>query len=119
MKQHTILVVDDEPQLRRLLELRLSKNGYKVLTAENGIKAFEVVEQENVDIVLSDIRMPYGDGIQLLEKLNELEVPPIILMTGYADISVEEAIDKGAKGMFNKPIDYPEVLERIEQVLAS
>ena len=114
----TVLVVDDEPGLRRILEMRLKRQGYNVLSAENGIIAHDLIKTESIDLVLSDVRMPGGDGVQLLEQLeSEHGSPPVILMTGYADITPDEALQKGAKAIFDKPLQSKEVLAKIEQLL--
>src|SRR5690348_9268687 len=93
----TILVVDDEKELRELIAESLSLRGYSVLLASGGIEALEIAKKESVDVIVSDVRMPKGDGIMLLRELKKCQVPaPIIMMSGFADITGEDAIKLGA-----------------------
>lgn len=114
-----ILVVDDEPDLREVLCDEFALAGANVSTAENGRKALEMLEQMSFDAVVSDIRMPGGNGVELLENIRKKNPakPTVILMTGYADLSLEEALHKGADAMFNKPCDLDDVVVAIERSL--
>lgn len=119
VEKHTILVVDDEPSLRRLLKLLIEKSGYKVITANGGDEAFELLGNVNVDLVLSDVRMADGDGFQLLSQIIDGGLGlPVVLMTGYSDVSEEEAIRRGAKTVFKKPLKSKEVIAYITKILA-
>ena len=68
-KNTTILVVDDETGLRKALLFDFKRKGFNVLDAENGAVALEIIEKQKIDLVLTDVRMPRGGGIELLEKL--------------------------------------------------
>jgi two-component system response regulator AtoC len=107
-----ILVVDDEKLIRWSLQKNLSRAGYDVLEAEDGVQALEVVAEEGADLVLLDIRMPRKDGIEVLEHLVEHHPEiPVILMTAYS--SVEGAVDAMQRGAFNylvKPFNQDEML---------
>ena len=106
-KDITILIVDDEPALRKALSFDFKRKGFQVLEAANGKDAFELVRNKTIDVVISDIRMPEGDGVELLERIRALQPrnPVVILNTGFADISLEDAYDKGADAVFSKPFD--------------
>jgi len=107
-----ILVVDDEKLIRWSLQKNLSRAGYEVLEAEDGVQALETVEEEGADLVLLDIRMPRKDGIEVLQHLVEHHPEiPVILMTAYS--SVEGAVDAMKRGAFNylvKPFNQDEML---------
>ena len=118
-----ILVVDDEPGLLEVMALGLEMHGYRVVTASNGKVALEVLDQCEVDFVVSDIRMPEVDGLELLsqlrkrseQKLNQkLKVPQIILMTGYSGLTREEALMNGALEMLMKPFLLDELLSILD-----
>ena len=118
----TILVVDDEKDLRELLQMDLEDQGYQVIVAEGGNPAFELVNGPNgqkIDLIISDMRMPDGTGFELLQKLSELKsAPPIVLfLTGYADLSLEEAYHLGAQGILQKPWKSEELSEKVAQAL--
>jgi Response regulator containing CheY-like receiver, AAA-type ATPase, and DNA-binding domains len=84
---HNVLVVDDEPKLCDLLSSALSQNRIQVFTASNGLQALEVLEQEDIDLVISDWRMPGMDGPQLLAEIKQ-RYPnlPVIVMTAYSTV---------------------------------
>tara|TARA_B100001094_G_C18002751_1_gene706069 strand:+ start:99 stop:545 length:447 start_codon:yes stop_codon:yes gene_type:complete len=119
--EKTILVVDDEADLRECLAEEFVSLGYKVLEAENAVVALDIVAQNTVHLILSDIRMPGGDGISLLRGLNELKSkgdrPLVYLMTGFSDVSDDEAKALGAASVFRKPSDIDAIIEAINQYL--
>lgn len=106
-KDITILIVDDEAALRNAIIFDFKRKGFQVLDAANGKEAFEIVKKNKVDVVLTDIRMPGGDGIGLLDDIKSLDpnLPVVMFITGYADITLEEAYDKGVDVVFTKPFD--------------
>src|SRR5258708_2581984 len=118
-KDHTLLIVDDEVDLREVLTYSLQRVGFKVLEAANGKEAFDIIKKQKIDLVVSDIQMPGGNGIELLDNIraNHHELPVLLFLTGFADISVEEAYNKGAEALFSKPFDFRIVLRTILQAL--
>src|ERR1700742_2139420 len=85
----TILLVDDDPQLRALFSLALRRSGYKVIEADSGLAGLELARQELPDLILSDIDMPEGDGASLLRDIRldpELRFKQVVLMTGRPDL---------------------------------
>ena len=105
----SILVVDDEEDLREILRFELEDQGYCVLEAKGVDDALSKLSQNHVDIIaISDIRMPEKSGVELLRKLREKHycAPPLIFMSGFADISTSKAFDSGAAGVFSKPHRY-------------
>ena len=110
----TVLVVDDEPILRDLMAKEFQLQGFQVKSAGSGSEAYEIVKQGAVDVVVSDIRMADGSGIELLQwtKASHPHVP-VILMTGYSGVTVEETLDMGGAGVFVKPFDRKALIECI------
>jgi CheY-like chemotaxis protein len=115
----TILVVDDEALLREAIAFDFRRKGHNVLLASSGNEAFDIIKSRDVHVVLTDVRMPNGDGITLLKRLKQENVfqPVVILLTGYADISLEEAYDLGADAVFPKPFDRPSLHAAVERAL--
>jgi DNA-binding NtrC family response regulator len=114
-----ILVVDDEKLIRWSLQKNLSRAGYEVLEAEDGIQALEEIEEKGADLVLLDIRMPGKDGIEVLQHVVEHHPEvPVILMTAHS--SVEGAVDAMKRGAFNylvKPFSQDEMLVLVHKAL--
>ncbi|OQW46831.1 MAG: hypothetical protein A4S09_02680 [Proteobacteria bacterium SG_bin7] len=119
LKGKKILIVDDEPDLRDLLSEEFQHHGCEITVASNGHAALQRIMSNDVDLVISDIRMPDMDGTQLLEKIREIDPqkPYVFLLTGYADINAKEATKKGAKALFLKPIDWQKLVKQIEECL--
>lgn len=104
-QKHTVLVVDDDHQVRNSVSLLLNASGYDVITSENAAQALERFSEADVDVVLTDIKMPGISGVELTREIHTL-VPemPVILMTAFAEIDVSiDAIQKGAFDFILKP----------------
>jgi len=114
-----VLIVDDEAELCELFSLALENAGFETLTASNGNDAFRIVNERRIDVVVSDVRMPGGDGIDLLEKIRSLpaRTPAVILVTGFADLSADEARRRGAAAFLSKPIDFEVLVETVKKSL--
>lgn len=117
--QTTVLVVDDEPMLCKAIAQDFQRKGYITLCASNGTEAFELVKSKNVDLILSDIRMPGGDGVKLLTDVKNFNhaIPVLMFMTGFADLSLEEAYDMGADAVFSKPFNRKSLMEAVSGAL--
>ena len=116
----TILVVDDQPDLLLGLERTLSMEfGCRVLTAEGGPRALEVLEKEPVDVVLADICMPGMDGIELLKRIKEADSSiTVIIMTAYGTIETAvQAIREGAFDFIQKPLDEDRLIHLLKNGL--
>lgn len=111
-KQKRILAVDDEPNMRRLLEIGLRQAGYQVVSAENGQAALEVLKAEQIDLVVSDLHMPGMNGLALLKQIrSDHEALPFIMVTAQGEINTAvEAMKLGAADYILRPFDL-EVLE--------
>lgn len=110
-----VLVVDDEDLIRRWLRESLSHVGYRVETASRGADALRQVEHADPAVVLLDLRLPDGDGIQLIPKLREIDPDiVVVIVTAYGEISTAvEAVKAGAYDFLEKPIDF----EKLQIVL--
>lgn len=113
LKGKTILVVDDEADLREIVASELEYMGATILQAENVPGAKEVIADHTIDLIVSDIRMPGGTGIDLLNyiKARKTNVPPIILITGFADITIEDAFNQGAEALLSKPFKLEDLIQ--------
>ncbi|MBI2902234.1 MAG: sigma-54-dependent Fis family transcriptional regulator [Candidatus Methylomirabilis oxyfera] len=100
-----VLVADDETNFRKLLVRELERRGYQAWAAEDGVKALEILQQREVDVVLLDLKMPSVGGIDVMRRLKEHPEPPeVIVMTGYASIPTAiEAVKLGAYDYVTKP----------------
>ncbi len=114
-----ILVVDDEPLLREIMAEWLGSEGYQVRTAQDGIEALQILEQNRVDLIVTDIRMPRMDGVALLKKLKEAaaEFIPAIVVTGFADLGRREAYDLGAGALIAKPFTDEDLVSAVKRIL--
>lgn len=110
-----VLVVDDDPELRRLTARVLSKAGYEVLTAESGAAALERLGQQPFNAVISDIIMPDMDGVTLLRNVRDLDLDvPVILMTGSPDLATAvQAVEYGALRYIAKPVGAATLREAV------
>jgi CheY-like chemotaxis protein len=121
MNAPAILIVDDEEDLREAIAFDFKRKKFKVLTAGSGREAMKVIEANPVNVVLSDMRMANGDGMELLEwiKARHAFIPVVMFITGYADIALEEAYDKGAEAVFSKPFDRKVLFSTVEKAMLS
>ncbi len=111
----SVLVVDDEPVLRELVAFILIDKGFQVLEAESGDAAFQLICKNDIDVVVSDVRMPNGSGVELLTRISNMtkRKPMVFLVSGYSEISLEEARKLGARDLLNKPVDYDKLCQAI------
>lgn len=109
-----ILVVDDEPQITRVLRTSLQSNGHEVTVAQDGLEAFSLFAKEQPDLVIADLAMPGMDGIELTRAIRKLSQAPIIVLSVRGnDISKVAALDEGADDYITKPFSIQELLARV------
>ncbi len=115
-----VLVVDDSHQLRSVLAQLLVSKGYEVLQAEGGRNALDILRLQSVDLVISDIQMPNGDGFELLRDLRTSvqNCPPLILMSGNIVLSEPELKSLGVAHFLSKPFDSKEILSVVDSLTA-
>ncbi|MCI0471791.1 MAG: sigma-54 dependent transcriptional regulator [Candidatus Aminicenantes bacterium] len=114
-----ILIVDDDSSIRNMLGIVLKKAGYEVAACENGYVALENLNRESYDLVISDIKMPGLDGIELLKKIKVLDAAiPVIMITAYASTNdAVEAMKLGAENYITKPFNIEELKLIIERII--
>ena len=116
--KYKVLIIDDEPQIRRLLILTLESNGYKAFEASNGKEGMMSVPMNHPDVVLLDLGLPDMDGLQVLKQLREWsKVPVIILSVRDAEETMIQALDIGADDYITKPFNTGELLARVRVAL--
>ena len=118
--EKTVLIVDDEEDIRdALADYIESLNHFKTFRASNGTEALEVLNKNKADLVISDIRMPQGDGIFLIKNLKDKidGGMKFVFMTGYSDLSRNEALTLGAKEIFYKPFSLVMLGNQIRELL--
>jgi len=120
MTNATILVVDDDERLRQTLSLLLRTAGHEVVAAADAAAAEDILRERDVDLVISDVRMPGGSGLDLLDGVKRLEVDtPVILLTAYGTVaSAVQAMQRGAFDYVLKPFDAEELKLRVSRALA-
>ena len=102
----SVLFVDDEPTLRRLIGRWLARVGFEVTCAENGLAAWRLIQEKPFDVILSDVRMPVMNGPELLAKVRSAMLHiPVILISGSGEIrNKQQAIENGAFDFLSKPV---------------
>lgn len=118
--QYTILAVDDEPHMRRLLEISLRQAGYRALSASHGQEALALIQQQQIDLVVSDLHMPGMNGLQLLAALRkQYERLPFIMVTAQGEINTAvEAMKLGANDYILRPFELETLEIAITKALA-
>ena len=115
-----ILVVDDDRTHRSCLKDFLELRGYICLEAENGVQALEVLENQAVDMIITDNQMPLMDGLELIEQVNQDysgEIIPIFLMTAEVSYPVRlRAFKNGVNRVFEKPLDFQDLCHAVDWV---
>lgn len=116
----TILIVDDEEDLRDALAFDFKRQGFDVLLAENGQVAYKIIQTKPVTVVLSDVRMAGGDGVELLRNIkNSHSEIPVVLSTGFAEIGIDEAYNIGAHAVLFKPFERKALKEIVQSAMQS
>ncbi|MDO9181986.1 MAG: response regulator, partial [Bacteriovorax sp.] len=115
-KNLTVLIVDDEPDILELMDEEFQYCGYTTVTAICGNDAIKVLDSSKIVIVVSDYKMPNGNGMAVLSHVSKMSVRPVFFfVSGQADVSVEDALRAGAKKFFSKPFDLDELIKEIER----
>jgi two-component system, NtrC family, response regulator AtoC len=114
-----VLIVDDEPNLRKILAAQLSRDGYDVLLAEDGEQGLSLLRENHIDLVVTDLKMPRVDGMTLLrEALREQPELPIVMITAHGTVDTAvEALKLGAFDYLTKPFDKDEVRQIVAKAL--
>jgi len=117
-----ILVIEDDPDLRRILCLQLAKLGYRTQEAENGRVGFELAQAEPPELILLDLMMPELDGFQVLKRIKSLDdlvdIPVLILTASHDDHHRRKSVSHMANGFMTKPYTVDQLREEIGRFLA-
>ena len=118
-RQKSILLADDDVNLRRVLEFQLTEAGFKVSTARDGAEAFEMFTNDEFDCVITDLRMPKLSGLELLEKIKAADAEiPVIVITAFGEVETAvTAMKAGAFDYINKPFNRDEILLTLERAV--
>ena len=117
-KQQTVLIADDEPQIREILSIYFKKEGFKVIEAADGAEALVQVQAGKPDIILLDIMMPGLDGLEVCKQVRKISDVPIIMLTAKdSDDDRILGLEIGADDYISKPFNTREVVARVKAVL--
>jgi len=121
MTKPKILIIDDDPDLRRALRLRLRANNYDTVHAPDGYSAIAVAQKEHPDLIVLDLGLPAGDGFVVLDRLQNIDsladIPVVVLTARDPQNNEERALKGGAAAFFQKPVDNAELLDVIRASL--
>lgn len=119
LNQKKILVVDDEELLREIISEELSYYGAIVDNAENGKAALPLLQQNKYDALITDVRMPGGNGVELIKNITSLNIrPPVIFIcSGFNDLNADDLINLNIAYHFTKPFDREEFIKIITNYL--
>lgn len=116
-KTPTILIVEDDAESRLAMQKVLEGVGYKIMEADNGQQALDIILQDNIDILVTDLRLPVMDGVELLKRAKAVDQEiEVILITGHGTVEVAvEAIKEGAYDFITKPVKKNQLLHAVEK----
>jgi DNA-binding response OmpR family regulator len=121
MENPKILIVDDDPDLRRALKIRLRANHYDTVQASDGYSAISVAQKETPNLIILDLGLPAGDGYVVLERLQDSDtlsgIPVIVLTARDPQSNEQKTLQAGAAAFFQKPADNNELLDVIRATL--
>ncbi|MDY8024470.1 response regulator transcription factor [Paenibacillus polymyxa] len=118
MHNGTILLVDDEPEIIKLMQIYLENEGYRLLMARDGLEALEQVSREKIDVMVLDVMMPHMDGVEACMKIRETEHFPIIMLSAKGqDMDKITGLSVGADDYVTKPFSPLELVARIKSQL--
>lgn len=118
MEKQVILIVDDEKEIRDLIEIYLVNEGYETLKAVNGVEALEIVNKTHVDLIILDVMMPKKDGIEVCMELRKTKNMPIIMLSAKSqDMDKIMGLTTGADDYLTKPFNPLELIARVKSQL--
>jgi DNA-binding response OmpR family regulator len=117
MERPKILIVDDDPDLRRAMKIRLRASHYDTVQASDGYSAIAMAQKERPSLIILDLGLPAGDGFAVLKRLQEADtlsrIPVIVLTARSPQFNEQQALQAGAAAFFQKPADNRELLDMI------
>jgi DNA-binding response OmpR family regulator len=122
MPEANVLIVDDDPVIRRMLQLSFESEGFKVTTANDGVEGLDAMRSNRPDVVVLDIMMPRLDGMKVMREVvsdDDLRGTPVVLLSAKAtSLDIELGLKAGAADYVTKPVDPIELVDRIKTILA-
>ena len=119
--EHKVLIVEDDADIRGLLNTRLRQRSYDTAVATDGMSALVVARREQPDLIVLDLGLPAGDGFTVMERLRSItvlaDVPVVVITARDAATNREKAESLGAVAFVEKPIDFDQLLETIDGLL--
>ena len=116
-----VLIVDDDPITRKILGHYLEASGYETLYASNGLEALEIIAGHDLNLILTDLNMPYMDGLELTRQLKEdetLRQIPVLMITTESDNGIKDlAMQIGVNGYLTKPVTSEAVTREVKRLL--
>lgn len=119
LAEKSILVVDDEEDIRDILREGFEMDGATTWGASNGSVAIEMLQKNHFDVVITDMRMPNGNGLEVIKKVKAMDLKntKVFLCSGYSDVTEEESYKLGVSAVFSKPFNTDEIISVIISVL--
>ena len=116
-----ILIIEDNPMVVKSLQFKLSKEGYTVVTATDGREGVKMLEDQEYDLIITDLMLPFISGVQLIEhiKKNRADTPIIVLSTSKQEDIILEAFNLGVQDFITKPFSPNELSLRVKRSLES
>ena len=115
---YNILVVDDDKEIVKAIEIYLGRENYKIFKAHNGIEAISIIKQEEIHLIILDIMMPQKNGMEVLEEIRkDKKVPVIMLSAKSEDIDKIDGLNKGADDYVTKPFNPIELIARVNALI--
>ena len=115
---YNILVVDDDKEIVKAIEIYLGRENYKIFKAYNGIEAISIIKQEEIHLIILDIMMPQKNGMEVLEEIRkDKKVPVIMLSAKSEDIDKIDGLNKGADDYVTKPFNPIELIARVNALI--
>lgn len=115
----TVLLVDDEPYLLEIFRMWFERHGRRVVTAENGRQGLERAAEHRPDLIVSDVRMPIMDGIEMARRLKEAGTSSagLVFVSGFTDLSHRDCFDLGVEALLPKPLRRPTLMATVQRCL--
>ena len=122
-RKKCVLIVDDEPAVRRTVRAALESAGYECAESENGAAGLAWMEENHADLIIADYHMPVLSGLRLLERLNgnhNGKAPPIIMLSGVLKLKdKQKAMELGAYAVVDKPCNFRELVHTVDEAIES
>jgi DNA-binding NtrC family response regulator len=120
VEKKTILIADDILEVRENIAMTLGEENYNYFFSPSGEDALKIVMKEKIDVIIADIAMPHGNGLELIKNIEKLDSPPrVILVTGYADMFTEDEAHSKADYIIEKPFSQDELQNIVKKLISS